>query len=584
MEKTPLRYLWHYVKIFKYYFFAGFVFVFLSIGCSRFYPYYLSEIYNIVASQFKDPAIWPQVFHFAFIALVLGLCNVLFGNIPMLLHAKFSPRCHTLVVRDAFDYVNRHSIAYFDNEMSGNISNKVGQLSNGIAEFIFLSFDVSHTMLRLLITISILSFISFYFFAILSVWLLVIGGISIYLGKKRVAFSRERSRTESQASGQIVDSLANYSEIKSFANFKFERLNLLKYLRILRKAESRDSKVRALIHLFLQFIAVSSVMMFVFVSIFMLKNDVIDTVSFIYANTLFMDISTSVFAMSWQYNNASRAYGQLDSALGTLSVAPEIVDKPGAVALQAKKAAIRFENVNFAYPGKKRLFKDFNLEIKPGEKVGLVGLSGSGKSTLIKLLSRYFDIQSGSISINEKDIRDVTQDSLHRLISSIPQDVCLFNRTLMENIKYGRTNAAEEEVVMAAKKASADEFITALPKGYQTKVGERGVILSGGERQRIAIARAILKNAPILVFDEATSALDSQSEKHIQKSLSKLMKNKTVIAIAHRLSTLREMDRILVMEKGEIVEQGTHEALLRKRGIYAKLYKMQSDGFMQADK
>jgi ATP-binding cassette subfamily B protein len=211
-------------------------------------------------------------------------------------------------------------------------------------------------------------------------------------------------------------------------------------------------------------------------------------------------------------------------------------------------------------------------------------LSGSGKSTLIKLPLRYFDIQSGSISINEKDIRDVTQDSLHRLISSIPQDVCLFNRTLMENIKYGRTNAAEEEVVMAAKKASADEFITALPKGYQTKVGERGVILSGGERQRIAIARAILKNAPILVFDEATSALDSQSEKHIQKSLSKLMKNKTVIAIAHRLSTLREMDRILVMEKGEIVEQGTHEALLRKRGIYAKLYKMQSDGFMQADK
>lgn len=584
MEKTPLRYLWHYVKIFKYYFGVGFIATITATVCSRFYPYYLSEIYNIVAAHFKNPEIWPQVFHFAFIALALGVGNVIFGNIPMLLHARFSPQCHTLVVRDAFDYVNRHSIAYFNNEMSGNISNKVGQLSSGVAEFIFLSFDISHTMLRILITISVLSFISFYFFAVLSIWLLIVVSISIWLGKKRVAFSRERSRTESQASGQIVDSLANYSEIKSFANFKFERLNLLKYLRILRKAESRDSKVRALIHLSLQFITIFSVMTFVFFSIFLLKNGMIDTVSFIYANTLFMEISTSVFAISWQYNNASRAYGQLDSALGTLAVKPEITDQSGASALNIKKAAIRFENVDFAYPGKKRLFKDFNLEIKAGEKIGLVGLSGSGKSTLIKLLSRYFDIQKGSIKINGIDIRNVTQDSLHRMISSIPQDVCLFNRTLLENIKYGRTSASAEEVIAAAKKASADDFINALPKGYQTKVGERGVVLSGGERQRIAIARAILKSAPILVFDEATSALDSQSEKHIQKSLAQLMKNKTVIAIAHRLSTLREMDRILVMEKGRIVEQGTHISLLRKHGIYAKLYKMQSDGFMQPDK
>lgn len=227
------------------------------------------------------------------------------------------------------------------------------------------------------------------------------------------------------------------------------------------------------------------------------------------------------------------------------------------------------------------MFKDLNVTIKAGEKIGIVGLSGSGKSTFLKLLSRYYDVQKGSVKINDFDVRDLAQDSLHRHISAIPQDVCLFNRTLFENIRYGKTNANEQEVFSAAQKASADTFIRNLPKGYQTKVGEKGVKLSGGERQRIAIARAILKNAPILVFDEATSALDSESEKHIQESLHQLMENKTVIAIAHRLSTLREMDRILVFDKGQIVEEGSHASLLRKKGIYANLYKMQSDGFLQ---
>ncbi len=213
--------------------------------------------------------------------------------------------------------------------------------------------------------------------------------------------------------------------------------------------------------------------------------------------------------------------------------------------------------------------------------MGLVGLSGSGKSTFIKLISRYYDINDGSIRINGNDIRDITQNSLHKNISVIPQDVSLFNRTLYENIRYGNTEADEKQVIAAAKKAYADNFIREFPNGYQTKVGDRGIILSGGERQRIAIARAILKNAPVLIFDEATSALDSESEKHIQKSLANLMKGKTVLAIAHRLSTLGEMDRILVFSKGKIVEDGSPEELLAKKGIYSRLYNMQAGGFMK---
>lgn len=229
------------------------------------------------------------------------------------------------------------------------------------------------------------------------------------------------------------------------------------------------------------------------------------------------------------------------------------------------------------------MFADFNLKIAPGEKIGLVGRSGSGKSTLIKLLSRYYDVQGGQICIDGQDIREVTQESLRKNIALIPQDPSLFNRTIMENIRYGNLQAGDEEVFEAARKAYIHDYILTLPQGYQSKVGERGVMLSGGERQRIAIARAILKNAPVLVLDEATSALDSESEHYIQEALRDLMKGKTVIAIAHRLSTLKEMNKIVVMEKGKIVEEGSHATLLRKKGAYYNFYKMQSAGFLLPD-
>lgn len=370
------------------------------------------------------------------------------------------------------------------------------------------------------------------------------------------------------------------SEIKSFANFNFEKINLLKTLRQLRRAESKERFVMGIIRMIQQTVTVASGVGFLFFSIYMLKKDIIDVTDFIYANTLFMTVSHLAFSLSWSYNNISRIFGNITSALETLAVDPEITDAPKARNLKIRKAGIRFENVTFGYDARDPLFKNLSLEIAPQEKVGLVGLSGSGKSTFVKLISRYYDVNGGRITINDFDIRGVTQNSLHKNISVIPQDVCLFNRTLMENIRYGDTDAGEEKVVAAAKKACADNFIRSFPDGYQTKVGDRGVILSGGERQRIAIARAILKNAPILIFDEATSALDSQSERHIQKSLSNLMKGKTVLAIAHRLSTLREMDRILVFDKGRIIESGSHEELLAKKGLYFKLYNMQADGFV----
>lgn len=580
MEKTPFRYLWHYIRIFKLLVVSVLALNFLSQLCGQVYPLYLAKIYSTAAGEVGTPDYWDKIVGFALAAFVLGLGKVIFFDVTMFIAARILPQVRTLVIRDSFDYVNRHSIAYFTQEMSGNISNKVTQLNTGVLDG-FNEFMMSTSMVMyVLIAIGILSFMNVWFFAAMMLWLALIVLVSWKLGQKRSALSRETSRRQSLANGVIVDSLANYSEIKSFANFRFERLNLIKHLRILRRAENVEQKAKAWIHLTQNLFAVVSMLGFMFLSIWIFRRGAIDTTGFIYANSLFAMIAGMVFQLTWVYSNVMRIHGQLKSALDTLAVEPGLKDLPNAADLRAVKAEIEFDGVSFAYAGRENLFENLNLTIKAGEKVGLVGHSGSGKSTFIKLIARYYDTTAGSIKVNGTDIRDVRQDSLHRLISAIPQDVCLFNRSLFDNIRYGRTNATEEEIYLAARQAGADEFIRAFPGGYQTKVGDRGVVLSGGERQRIAIARAILKNAPILVFDEATSALDSQSEKHIQKSLVRLMKNKTVIAIAHRLSTLREMDRILVFDKGRIVEQGTHLSLLRKKGLYYKLYNMQVDGFM----
>ena len=582
MEKTPFKFLWHYIRIFKLPVAAVLILNLFSQICGQVYPLYLAKIYSTAAGEAGTPDYWEKIVVFALIAFVLGLGKVLLQDSTMFLAARILPPVRTLVIRDSFDYANKHSIAYFTQEMSGNISNKVTQLNTGVIDGMN-EFMMSVSMvIYVLVAVAILSLMNVWFFAAMMFWLVMIVVVSWKLGQKRSALSRETSRRQSLANGVIVDSLANYSEIKSFANFRFERLNLLKYLQILRRAENTEQKAKAWIHVIQNLFAVVSLLGFMFLSIWVFRLGAIDTTDFIYANSLFAMISGMIFHLTWTYNNVMRIHGQIKSALETLAVEPGLKDKPGAEKLTAAKAEIRFDNVSFAYAGREPLFENMNLTIKAGEKVGLVGHSGSGKSTFSKLIARYYDTTAGCITINGVDVSTVTQDSLHRLISSIPQDVCLFNRTLFDNIRYGRTNATEEEVYRAARQAGADEFIRAFPGGYQTKVGDRGVVLSGGERQRIAIARAILKNAPILVFDEATSALDSQSEKHIQKSLTRLMKNKTVIAIAHRLSTLREMDRILVFDKGRIVEQGTHLSLLRKKGLYYRLYNMQADGFIKS--
>lgn len=298
----------------------------------------------------------------------------------------------------------------------------------------------------------------------------------------------------------------------------------------------------------------------------------------VYSNVMAMirnlinEIPTIIDGMS----SASKGYKEL-------SVPLEVVDKSDAPALNVTHGKIEFKNVSFGYKNRPVL-RGLTLTIKPGERVGIVGPSGAGKTTLANLLMRFYDVKRGSILVDGVDIRDITQNSLRENIAFIPQDPAMFNRTIGENIAYGRPGATDTEIKRAARFASADKFINSTEKKYDTLVGDRGIKMSGGQRQRIAIARAFLKDAPILVLDEATSALDSETEVAIQKSFEKLSHNRTTIAIAHRLSTLRNMDRIVVLKRGQVVESGTHNSLLRRGGEYAKLWKMQSGGFLQDDK
>jgi ABC-type multidrug transport system fused ATPase/permease subunit len=266
-----------------------------------------------------------------------------------------------------------------------------------------------------------------------------------------------------------------------------------------------------------------------------------------------------------------------------LIVPRDIRDRAGATGLKVTRGEIVFDKVHFLYDPKRPVFRGLDLMIKPGERVGLIGHSGAGKSTLATLLMRLYESQSGSITIDGQNIADVTQESLRRSIGLIPQDAVLFHRTLMENIRYGRPQAGDAEVFLAARRAHAHEFIMTLPLAYDTLVGERGVKLSGGQRQRIAIARALLKDAPILILDEATSALDSESEALIQSAMAEAMVGKTVIAIAHRLSTLAHLDRLIVLDKGRIVEDGSHAELMLRGGVYASLWARQVGGFLVDD-
>ena len=490
---------------------------------------------------------------------------------------KFMPYFCSLVYKDIFVAVHHQSVTFFNEEMAGKVASKTKNIVSGIRDiYSDIVFGLIRPITGIIVSLFLICRADWLMGGCITVLNLIFMIVIIFIRRKIGSFAEKRARFNAEADGVYIDTVTNSDLVKSFANYFYEKSKFYHVLRTAVRTEQEERTKDAWFDLQGK-IVFYAVYLLSCISVFycwylgrLQLADVVMTTSLL--NGLMMEVNNIGFFAG----EFAQDYGQVKDGLELVFQPCQVEDLPDAHKIKMRGSAINFDNITYHYNGKENLFEDFNLKVKSGEKVGLVGHSGSGKSTLIKLLVRYFDVVGGKITVGGENIRKVRQNSLREKIAVIPQDTTLFNRTIMENIRYGNVNATDEEVIRAAKAAYADEFIKELPKGYDSKVGERGVMLSGGERQRIAIARAILKNAPILILDEATSALDSESEQYIQKSLKKLMRGKTVIAIAHRLSTLKEMDRLIVMDKGKIVEEGAHDDLLKHKGAYYEFYKIQS--------
>lgn len=542
----------------------------------------MSQVIGYLPKYAENNVIVSQILLFiGLLAAMLtldGLCSYVWRYTA----GKFMPYFCSLVYKDIFVIVHHHSIRFFNEEMAGKIASKTKNIVSGIREIYGqIVFGVIRPLSGLIITMFLICSadieLGFIIFLLNIIYLLIM----VYIRKRIGSFAEKRARFGAETDGVFIDTVTNSDLVKSFANYFYEKKRFYNVLKTAVKAEQTERTKDAWFDFEGKLCFAVTYMascLIVFYYWYLQKISFADVVM---ATSLLNGIMFDVINIGFFVSEFSQSYGQVKDGLNLIFQPCQVQDLPNAYNLEMRNRSISFENIDFCYPQKGKFFNNFSLKIKSGEKVGLVGHSGSGKSTLIKLLVRYFDVCGGKILVGGEDISKVRQESLRAQIAVIPQDTTMFNRSIRENIRYGRLDATDAEVEAAAKQAFADDFIKQLPEGYDSKVGERGVLLSGGERQRIAIARAILKNAPILILDEATSALDSQSENYIQKSLKKLMKGKTVIAIAHRLSTLKEMDSLVVMDKGKIVEQGSHDMLLAQKGAYYKFYHLQN--FEQLD-
>lgn len=544
------------------------------------FPFYQKWLVQALETPIPDGMTWLQhILPTIILIVVLDISLMLCLIMRWFLYNRWGPYVVQKISTQLTNYTQSQSMSWWVSRLPGKVNQQITYVQHlpEIINILWWSFCVlvmivinSGMLFKVNLYVAIM-FLCAFAFRVLFAW---------GMRKKLKNASENSANAQSTLSGKLVDSLSNYSIVKSFSGARREE----KYLESHRKKKI-DTSIRFafLNRLFfgipgtLWSVFFGGTLFFCSVLYYrgeMTIADIVFTIGVFFSvmgsiNVLINRLPDIIDKIS----SASKSYREL---AGNIDVA----DIDNAPDLLVDRGAIEFKNVSFKYR-RKYVLRDFNLKIKSGERVGIVGLSGAGKTTLVNLLMRFYDPNRGSVLIDNQDIAKVSQDSLRENISYIPQEPTMFNRTIAENIEYGRPGASLREIKVAAREASADEFINTTEKKYNSLVGDRGIKLSGGQRQRIAIARAFLKNAPILILDEATSALDSETEIAIQKSFDKLSSGHTTLVVAHRLSTLRNMDRIIVLDKGMVVESGTHNALLRRHGLYAKLWKMQSGGFLQ---
>lgn len=518
--------------------------------------------------------------------LILVAIAAVFGNgVGFTVAIRLAARLERLAANKAFEHLLHRSVGFHADNPSGKLVANATEYGRNCSRVLF---DFIFNGLLPYISSGVIGITIVFFqsveigLALLAIYLLMITMTVVdsrLRTKYRVTYKVIQDRTVANMADVIINAqatktFARESEEKKFNDTK--QRQLMHYRMLSWTMAALSGTLRLLILL------VAQIGFIIYVALEVQSNPAYLGIG-IYVFTYTIGMLTKLFELSVLLRTGEDALLNASTMTQILTEDSEIVDTEDATELSVKHGLIEFKNVHFSYPDDKNkpVFSKFNLTIPNGQKVGLVGRSGGGKSTLTRLILRFEDVGSGSITIDDQDIRHVTQHSLREAVGYVPQEPLLFHRTISENVAYGKPDATSEEIIYALKRAHAYDFVHKLPNGVDTIVGERGVKLSGGQRQRIAIARAILKNAPILVLDEATSALDSESEQYIQKALTELMRGRTSIVIAHRLSTIAKLDRIIVLDEGKIVEDGSHSELVAKDGVYSQLWKHQSGGFIE---
>ena len=521
----------------------------------------------------------PYLIIFAITAAFGQACN----DVALWLLSKLETKTRPQLQMRVFNLLINQSLNFHANNFSGALVNQTNKFTSAyVALTDVFTINIIMTLVMSLIAIVVVAFYLPLVALLMFIWTIFFTWLNIHLTRKRIHLSKIAAQADSVLTAHLADAIGNVGAIKAFARETDESAqhHTKAWDRALKKYASWKQAVRNDFRIGLMMAALQLGVLA------MLIFSAMGSVVAIGTLLLVQVYVTQLISQLWGLSHLSRTIEQAlsDAAEMTeiLGEELEVKDPAKPQKLAITKGALAFKDVTFTHDGSNgALFNKFNLAVAPGEKIGLVGHSGSGKTSLTRLLLRFVDISGGAITIDGQDISKTTQADLRRHIAYVPQEPLLFHRSLRENIAYGKPNTSYQEIIKAAQLANAHEFITTLPKGYDTMVGERGVKLSGGQRQRIAIARAVLKDAPILVLDEATSALDSESEKLIQDALKKLMEGRTTLVIAHRLSTIQTMDRIVVLRDGTITEQGSHPELLKKGGMYAELWKHQSGGFLE---
>ncbi|MEK2175173.1 ABC transporter ATP-binding protein [Vibrio parahaemolyticus] len=486
----------------------------------------------------------------------------------------------------AHRYLLNQSLNFYQDDFAGRVATKVMQTSLAVRETVMKSMDVFvYVTVYFTSMVVMLAAADWRLMIPMIVWLLVYIAIQIYFVPKLRDVASEQADARSTMTGRIVDSYTNIQTVKLFSHSQRETQYAEQGMKGFLNTVYRQMRLVTGFDVAVEISNYILVFSVAALSIYLWLDSAISVGAIAIAVSLALRVNGMSMWIMWEVGALFENMGTVVDGMKTLSKPIDIQDKPNAKDLVVSQGGIQFDNVSFHYGENKGVINHLNLDIKPGEKVGLVGRSGAGKSTLVNLLLRFHDVEEGSIKIDGQNIADVTQDSLRSKIGMVTQDTSLLHRSIRDNILYGNPTASEEELLKATKQAHAHEFIETLTDpfgnvGYDAQVGERGVKLSGGQRQRIAISRVLLKDAPLLVLDEATSALDSEVEAAIQESLNELMQGKTVIAIAHRLSTIAQMDRLIVLDKGSVVEQGSHQELIAHNGIYAQLWAHQTGGFL----